>query len=141
MCVCVCVCVCVCLSVCLCVRMCLCPCLYICLPVFVYACVCVCMCVCVCYLCHLYRTSAALAPQRGKKIFKFHEPGKFQRLAQTMRAKAQLERLQGEIASTARKTGISSATKLALIAPSKEVYEDRVPDVEWWDAAILPTGR
>ena len=74
-------------------------------------------------------------------MFKFHEPGKFQRLAQTMRAKAQLERLQGEIASTARKTGISSATKLALIAPSKEVYEDRVPDVEWWDAAILPTGR
>ena len=74
-------------------------------------------------------------------MFKFHEPGKFQRLAQTMRAKAQLERLQGEIASTARKTGISSATKLALIAPSKEVYDDRVPDVEWWDAAILPTGR
>ena len=87
------------------------------------------------------RTSAPLAPQRGKKMFKFHEPGKFQRLAQTMRAKAQLERLQGEIASTARKTGISSATKLALIAPSKEVYDDRVPDVEWWDAAILPTGR
>ena len=74
-------------------------------------------------------------------MFKFHEPGKFQRLAQTMRAKAQLERLQGEIASTARKTGISSATKLALIAPSKEVYEDRVPNVEWWDAAILPTGK
>lgn len=93
------------------------------------------------YFDHRMGTSAALAPQRGKKIFKFHEPGKFQRLAQTMRAKAQLERLQGEIASTARKTGISSATKLALIAPSKEVYEDRVPDVEWWDAAILPTGR
>ena len=106
----------------------------------VRVCLCLCVCVCVTYV-TLYRTSAALAPQRGKKIFKFHEPGKFQRLAQTMRAKAQLERLQGEIASTARKTGISSATKLALIAPSKEVYEDRVPDVEWWDAAILPTGR
>ena len=93
-----------------------------------------------CLLVHI-RASAPLAPQRGKKMFKFHEPGKFQRLAQTMRAKAQLERLQGEIASTARKTGISSATKLALIAPSKEVYEDRVPEVEWWDASILPTGR
>ena len=120
--------------------------------------VCVCVCVCgrtcvhayvysyVCVYCQMVspinnRTSAPLAPQRGKKMFKFHEPGKFQRLAQTMRAKAQLERLQGEIASTARKTGISSATKLALIAPSKEVYDDRVPDVEWWDAAILPTGR
>lgn len=118
---------------------------YVCMFVYVHMCtvhVCV---VCMhlyCSLVHInYRASAPLAPQRGKKMFKFHEPGKFQRLAQTMRAKAQLERLQGEIASTARKTGISSATKLALIAPSKEVYEDRVPEVEWWDAAILPTGR
>ena len=37
-----------------------------------------------------------------------------------MRAKAQLEKLQSEIASTARKTGISSATKLALLAPGAE---------------------
>ncbi len=37
-----------------------------------------------------------------------------------MRFKAQLEKLQSEIASSARKTGISSATKLALIAPSTE---------------------
>ena len=37
-----------------------------------------------------------------------------------MRTKAQLEKLQSEIASSARKTGISSATKLALIAPLTE---------------------
>ena len=46
--------------------------------------------------------------------------GKFVKLGQTMRFKAQLEKLQSEIASSARKTGISSATKLALIAPSTE---------------------
>lgn len=37
-----------------------------------------------------------------------------------MRTKAMLEKLQSEIASSARKTGISSATKLALIAPTTE---------------------
>ena len=54
-----------------------------------------------------------------------------------LRAKAQLEQLQSEIASVARKTGISSATKLALIAPSKDLFDDSIPIVEWWDAAIL----
>lgn len=49
----------------------------------------------------------------------------------------QLEQLQSEIASVARKTGISSATKLALIAPSKELFDDSIPIIEWWDAAIL----
>ena len=56
---------------------------------------------------------------------------------QMLRAKAQLEQLQSEIASVARKTGISSATKLALIAPSKDLFDDTIPIVEWWDAAIL----
>lgn len=57
-----------------------------------------------------------------------------------VRARTQLEHLQTEIASVARKTGISSATKLALIAPSVDQAED-VPEVEWWDAAILPGKR
>jgi U4/U6 small nuclear ribonucleoprotein PRP3 len=76
---------------------------------------------------------------------KFHNgayllAGKYIKLAQVVRAKTQLEHLQSEIASVARKTGISSATKLALIAPSVDLTED-VPDVEWWDAAILPGKR
>ena len=64
--------------------------------------------------------------------------GKFVKQGQMLRAKAQLEQLQSEIASVARKTGISSATKLALIAPSKDIFDDTIPVVEWWDAAILP---
>jgi len=55
-----------------------------------------------------------------------------------LRAKAQLDLLQSDIASAARKTGISSATKLALLAPSREGREEDVPLVEWWDANILP---
>lgn len=35
--------------------------------------------------------------------------------------KAQLERLQAEIAQTAKRTGIASAAKLATIAPKKEI--------------------
>lgn len=46
--------------------------------------------------------------------------GKYMKLGQTIRTKAQLEKLQSEISSSARKTGISSATKLALIAPTTE---------------------
>ena len=87
---------------------------------------------------------------RGRKQFKFNEPGslslslsfflyyslchfvlallflflkfigKYMKLGQTIRTKAQLEKLQSEISSSARKTGISSATKLALIAPTTE---------------------
>ena len=58
-----------------------------------------------------------------------------------LRAKAQLDHLQSNIASAARKTGISSATKLALLGPSREGREEDIPLVEWWDAAILPNRR
>ena len=58
-----------------------------------------------------------------------------------MRAKAQLEKLQSEIAATAKKTGISAATKLALITPSVDTGEDIIPEVEWWDIPILANGR
>lgn len=56
------------------------------------------------------------------------------------RAKTQLEQLQSAIASVARKTGISSATKLALIAPSMDQVEEMVK-MEWWDATILAHKR
>ncbi|KPJ20876.1 U4/U6 small nuclear ribonucleoprotein Prp3 [Papilio machaon] len=43
---------------------------------------------------------------------------------------AQLEKLQNEISQIARKTGISSATKLALLAADTP-DSDRLPDIEW----------
>lgn len=79
----------------------------------------------------------ALKPTvRSKRTLRFHEPGKFQQLAERMRMKSQLERLQNEISQIARKTGISSATKLALIAPKQDMPDD-VPAMEWWDSVIL----
>ncbi|XP_046749508.1 U4/U6 small nuclear ribonucleoprotein Prp3 [Diprion similis] len=75
--------------------------------------------------------------QRNKRALKFHEPGKFQQLADRIRMKAQLEKLQNEISQIARKTGISSATKLALIAPKTEALNEDVPNVEWWDSVII----
>ncbi|XP_055947967.1 U4/U6 small nuclear ribonucleoprotein Prp3-like [Argiope bruennichi] len=79
--------------------------------------------------------------QRPRKGFKFHEKGKFEQLAQRLRTKAQLEKLQEEIAQAAKKTGISSATKLALIVPRKEYKEGEVPEVEWWDSYILQSDN
>ncbi|KAM8735832.1 U4/U6 small nuclear ribonucleoprotein Prp3 [Acanthopagrus schlegelii] len=75
--------------------------------------------------------------QRPRKGFKFHEQGRFEKIAQRIRTKAQLERLQCEIAQAAKKTGIQASTKLALIAPKKEIGEGEVPSIEWWDSFIL----
>uniref|UniRef100_A0A672YFI1 U4/U6 small nuclear ribonucleoprotein Prp3 n=1 Tax=Sphaeramia orbicularis TaxID=375764 RepID=A0A672YFI1_9TELE len=78
--------------------------------------------------------------QRARRSFKFHEQGRFEKIAQRIRTKAQLEKLQNEIAQAARKTGIQASTKLALIAPKKEIGEGEVPNIEWWDSFILPSN-
>uniref|UniRef100_A0A8B9HM51 U4/U6 small nuclear ribonucleoprotein Prp3 n=1 Tax=Astyanax mexicanus TaxID=7994 RepID=A0A8B9HM51_ASTMX len=79
-------------------------------------------------------------PQRARRGFKFHEQGRFEKIAQRIRTKTQLERLQMEIAQAAKKTGIQASTKLALIAPKKELGEGEVPFIEWWDSYILPSN-
>jgi U4/U6 small nuclear ribonucleoprotein PRP3 len=60
-----------------------------------------------------------LAP---KSSFKFVEPGKFQKEGQRVRMKAQLEKLQADISTIARKTGIASATQLARSGPRQFEY-------------------
>ncbi|CAH0730681.1 unnamed protein product, partial [Brenthis ino] len=77
-------------------------------------------------------------PARARRALRFHEPGRFTLMAERLRMKAQLEKLQNEISQIARKTGISSATKLALLAADAP-DADRVPDIEWWDSVILMT--
>ncbi|OQV26130.1 Atrial natriuretic peptide receptor 1 [Hypsibius exemplaris] len=75
-------------------------------------------------------------PTRSRRtLFKFHEKGTFVKMGQMIRATAQLEKLQGEIAQAAKKTGITSATALARIAPKKNdsVDSGMIPEVEWWD--------
>ena len=49
-----------------------------------------------------------------------------------------MEKLQKQIQAVAKKTGISSATKLAQVAKQKAQEMQHVPDIEWWDLAILP---
>ncbi|KAM6968186.1 U4/U6 small nuclear ribonucleoprotein Prp3 isoform 1-T1 [Aplochiton taeniatus] len=78
--------------------------------------------------------------QRPRKGFKFHEQGRFEKIAQRIRTKALLEKLQTEIAQAAKKTGIQASTKLALIAPKKELGYGEVPSLEWWDSYILPSN-
>ncbi|RVE62843.1 hypothetical protein OJAV_G00160110 [Oryzias javanicus] len=66
----------------------------------------------------------ALRTRRG---FRFHEPGRFEKIAQRVRTKAQLERLQNEISQAAKKTGIQASTKLALIAPKRRLEREMCP--------------
>eukprot|EP00040_Diaphanoeca_grandis_P011716 m.60073 g.60073 ORF g.60073 m.60073 type:complete len:632 (-) comp22796_c0_seq1:215-2110(-) len=85
------------------------------------------------------RVSQKIPTERKKRSgFAFHNQGDFVALASKKRAQAQLEKLQEEIAKASKRTGISSATKLALIAPFKNDTEDLVvPDFEWWDRPLL----
>ncbi|XP_041430111.1 U4/U6 small nuclear ribonucleoprotein Prp3 isoform X1 [Xenopus laevis] len=78
--------------------------------------------------------------QRQRRLFKFHEKGKFEKIAQRLRTKSQLEKLQSEIAQAAKKTGIQTSTRLAMIAPKKELREGEIPEIEWWDSFIIPNG-
>lgn len=85
---------------------------------------------------HFFDQRIAAKPTiRNKRALKFHEPGKFTQMAERMRMKAQLEKLQNEIFQVAKKTGISSAAKLALIKTPD--LEDHIPEIEWWDFVIL----
>ena len=64
--------------------------------------------------------------QRTKRSFKFHDQGKFEHMASRLRTKAQLDKLQNEIAQAAKKTGIASAAKLATILPKKELVSNNI---------------
>ncbi|VDP43379.1 unnamed protein product [Soboliphyme baturini] len=76
---------------------------------------------------------------RQRRQFKFHDKGEFENLANRLRAKTRLEKLQQEISQSAKKTGISSAVKLAMVAPQvAEAADAEVPGIEWWDSVILP---
>ena len=73
---------------------------------------------------------------RFKRVMQFHDAGKFQDEARRLRMKSTLERLQSEISSKSRKTGISSATQLAKLVP-KSGGSDKLPDIEWWDQLLI----
>lgn len=56
--------------------------------------------------------------QRKQRAIVFHDKGEFEKLAQRERAKARLAILQAEITQIAKKTGMSSSVKLAMLTPS-----------------------
>uniref|UniRef100_A0AAF5Q4F2 U4/U6 small nuclear ribonucleoprotein Prp3 n=1 Tax=Wuchereria bancrofti TaxID=6293 RepID=A0AAF5Q4F2_WUCBA len=74
--------------------------------------------------------------QRKQRAIVFHDKGEFEKLAQRERAKARLAILQAEITQIAKKTGMSSSVKLAMLTPSSSAVSD-VPLVEWWDEVVL----
>uniref|UniRef100_A0A8D3BZ98 U4/U6 small nuclear ribonucleoprotein Prp3 n=1 Tax=Scophthalmus maximus TaxID=52904 RepID=A0A8D3BZ98_SCOMX len=60
--------------------------------------------------------------QRARRGFKFHDQGRFEKIAQRIRTKAQLERLQCEIAQAAKKTATANLRQTRREA-QKEVQE------------------
>ena len=78
--------------------------------------------------------------QRSRSGLKFNEPGKYVSLAQRQRMQAQLAKLQQEIADKARKTGISTAARLARLSgvvSTSERHAEYIPQIEWWDSLLL----
>ncbi|KAF1742357.1 hypothetical protein MXB_3463, partial [Myxobolus squamalis] len=89
---------------------------------------------------HFDRRVKQFPAERARRDLKFHEPGKFTHLAHTVRTKLQLEKLQDKIQSIAKRTGIASATKLAMVTLKHEAETSgKTPEIEWWDTAILPS--
>ena len=80
------------------------------------------------------------APIRARKGLVFHEKGKFEAIAETIRKKAKLEVLQKGISENSKKHGISQQARLTMlnsIEPKKEERLDEHPDIEWWDVCVL----
>ena len=73
---------------------------------------------------------------RNKRKMVFNEKGKYEDIGNKLRTKSKLQMLQQEIASISKKTGISSESRLALLQP-KRALKETVPNVEWWDYAII----
>ena len=78
----------------------------------------------------------------GRKTFQFNPQGKYTEKANKLRAQNQLAKLKEDIAAATKKSGISSATKLALLATNKDDSSRMpIPDVEWWDLAVKGDGK
>ncbi|THH19639.1 hypothetical protein EW146_g1571 [Bondarzewia mesenterica] len=72
--------------------------------------------------------------ERVGRSLKFNPKGKYVALANQQRQEAQLEALKQRIAESARKAGLDSEFDTL----EKNIRRDPPPDVEWWDASLLP---
>jgi len=82
------------------------------------------------------RISAGINLRKRRSNFNFVTPGKYIKEANQKRLQDKMKTLQEKISEKTRETGIQQAT--ALLAPrSRQEWEMHVPEVEWWDSAIL----
>ncbi|KAA1468113.1 PRP3-domain-containing protein [Dentipellis sp. KUC8613] len=72
--------------------------------------------------------------ERVGRSMKFNPKGKYVSMGNQMRQEAQLEALKQRIAESARKAGLDSEFDTL----EKNIRREPPPDVEWWDAALLP---
>lgn len=72
--------------------------------------------------------------ERMGRSFKFNPKGKYVQLGNQMRQEVQMEALKQRIAENARKAGLDSEFETL----EKNIKREPPPEVEWWDAALLP---
>eukprot|EP01135_Chromosphaera_perkinsii_P004043 Nk52_evm56s266 gene=Nk52_evmTU56s266 len=84
------------------------------------------------------KEGASFSVRRQKAAFNFNTQGKYVEEANKIRAEAQLQKLKTQISAATKRSGISSTTKLALLATNKDDSSRMpIPDVEWWDQMVL----
>lgn len=80
----------------------------------------------------------SLAPKPHKaRPLRFNPRGKFERIADEIRREAHMEEVKRRVLESARKAGMESDVD---IASSARIRKQMPPDIEWWDAAYLPSG-
>lgn len=80
----------------------------------------------------------SLAPKAHKaRPLRFNARGKFEKIAEEKRREAHMEEVKRRVLETARKAGMETEVD---VASSAKVRRPAPPDIEWWDAAYLPSG-
>ncbi|CAO1620435.1 unnamed protein product [Sympodiomycopsis kandeliae] len=85
--------------------------------------------------------SAVAGPSRGNrsmhKALQFNRPGRHIQAAGEARKQAELEALKKRIADSAKRAGMQQD----LTGEERRIKKQAPPDVEWWDAPLLPGGN
>ncbi|CAO1625618.1 unnamed protein product [Parajaminaea phylloscopi] len=80
--------------------------------------------------------SSQLKGRSMHRQLQFNRAGRHVRAAEESRREAQLEALKKRIAESAKKAGLHEE----LTGEERRIKRQPPPDVEWWDASLLPQG-
>ena len=80
----------------------------------------------------------SLAPKAHKaRPLRFAPRGKFEKIAEEKRREAHMEEVKRRVLEMSRKAGMEAEVD---VTASAKIRKQPPPDIEWWDAAYLPSG-